>query len=372
MSAETGHAPIEGVLVCAYLLGGGFEENCDPTDSDGDYAITGIDGGEYKVEFWPGYKRLNYIAEYYNDREFFETADRIDLDEGETESAISAELETGAQIDGTVTALAGGAPLEEVEVCAYDENTFRCAYTDEEGEYALAGLPAGSYEVEFWAYEGNFIPQFFDNRDRWQEADPIGLALGDVESGVDAALKPGGQIKGVVSAAASGAPLDEVPVCALDAFEAELASCDYTNAAGSYALSRLSSNNYKVVFSLPEYGEEGEEFDDGYTTQFFNSKPTFVAADPLALIAPNTVSGVNARLLRIGEVPTPPASPPGAAAAPIKKVPISKKCRKGFKKKKVKGKQRCVKIHKGKGKGKKRGQASRRLLHDGYLVRIQP
>jgi hypothetical protein len=344
VTAAKGGAPVEGVLVCAYLLSGEeFEESCGESGIDGKYAIVGLAGGEYKVEFWTGFNGLNFFTQYYDDREFWETADRIEVAEGAAVSGIDATLDEGGRIEGAVTAAGSGLPLEEVEVCAYGEESLRCTFTDSNGEYVLNPLRADMYLIEFWPYEGNYLPQAFDNRDNWSEADPVPIALGETKTGVNAALKLGGSISGTVTSAASGVPLGEIIVCAIEASSGELYECAETNPGGQYSVPRLRSGLYKVGFSLDF---EEEEFNDAYQTQFYNGKTTFAAADTLGLLAPGTLGGINAKLIPNGGLPQPPPPPVTLPATPKK--PVVKKCRPGFKKKKVKGKRRCVKVHKSK------------------------
>ncbi len=55
---------IKEIEVCA-LEKEEFEfVNCTYTDAGGEYTLSGLPSGEYKIEFWPG--SLNYIAQYYN------------------------------------------------------------------------------------------------------------------------------------------------------------------------------------------------------------------------------------------------------------------------------------------------------------------
>jgi hypothetical protein len=370
VTAADGGDPIEGVSVCAYELGGDFEEFCDATDLDGEYGIGGLDPGQYKVEFFD--ESFEFLGQYYDDAEFWEDADPVTVVDGETTFEIDAELDRPAVVEGEVTAAAGGAPLEEVEVCAFGEETFRCDETGADGSYSIGFLWPGEYEIEFWPWtEGNYSPQWWQERDRWYEADLLQLTAGETKTGIDAELTLAGQIKGTVSAAATGAPLGEIPVCSIDPAADQLYTCVETSQSGQYTLRRLNSAQYKVVFS-PDFTEffPGEEpFDDGYPTQFWNGKPTLAAADLIGLTAPNTVTGIDARL---GPPPPPPA-PPAPLPSPAvqkKKKPAGKACRKGFKKKKVKGKKRCVKIRKGK-KGAKGNPGKRPLKRIG-AVRIQP
>ena len=66
----------------------------------------------------------------------------------------------------------------------------RCTLTDPSGAYTLAGLPTGSYKVEFWAETGSteYLSQFYDNRSTFALADAILLSAPQTATGIDAQM----------------------------------------------------------------------------------------------------------------------------------------------------------------------------------------
>jgi hypothetical protein len=333
---------IEGVEVCATRIGGAFLESCELTAADGTYLIDGLPAAEYEVWFYAG--GTGYRSEGYPDTIVVEV-DPI--------TGIDAELAPVSSITGTVTRSSDGAPVEEVEVCAWEWTTFEyagCAWSGSDGSYRIEGLEPGEYGVEFWPYETgqDLVVQYFDRRDRWQEADPVSVGEGETVSDVDGVLDAGAIISGHVSSAANGAALAEIAVCAIDAPSSEPWECNWTDENGDYELRGLSKGQYKVVFSIDfeEWYEEdfGEEEDDGYPTEFWNEQTTLAAANTINLATSQTVTGIDAHLGSPPPPPPPLMTPPPAApiTSPTVK-PRAKHCRKGFKRKKVKGKVRCVK-----------------------------
>lgn len=162
-------------------------------------------------------------------------------------------------------------------------------------------------------------------------------------------MEPGAEIQGTVYSAATGAPLPRVQVCSLFVEEAEeawlVSRCLRTSATGSYALFGLWTDSYKVVFS-PEPNEFFGGI-DGYLVQFFNNQPTLVLADPLGLTAPEVRTGIDAHLTLFQSVsPPPPLAVSPALVKPKPRHRPHKRCRPGFRKKKVMGKRRCMKTHK--------------------------
>lgn len=353
-------AGIGGIEVCSYPAGS-FEEaefeeevdfSCDLTEPDGTYAVEELDPGEYEVEFWP--QEQNYFRQYYSGKSSSFEADAVVIGSANVPN-IDAHLTQAGRIAGTVTTAAGGTPVGEVEVCAYKaatEGFGGCTETKSDGTYAIPRLPAGGYKVEFWAgFLGqNLITQYYDHRARWSEADTVPVALGATQAGIDAELEAGAEIQGTVFSN-NGAHLPEIVVCAIEAASGQLAGCTETNFAGLYTIDGLPSGSYKVGFSIEFKEFFGEEFllgeNDGFLTRFYNEQSTLAAANAISLIAPNVASGINVHLL----TPATPTKAPVLRPAPVLAQPISKTsrpphCRKGFHGKKVKGKVRCVRVHK--------------------------
>jgi hypothetical protein len=338
------HEGIENVEVCAYGFETEGEEEfffeCVFTGLDGTYAIEEVPAGEYEVEFWAA--GTGYMSEYYP--EF------VTVGTGPV-TGVDAELSRASVIEGTVTRSSDEEPVEEVEVCAWgleEEEFGGCAETASDGTYELE-VPPGEWGVEFWpGFTGqNLTYQYFDHRDRWSEADPVLVGEGVTVEEIDAALDPGATISGHVTSAATGGGLEEILVCSIDATTDELTVCTWTF-EGEYEIPFLPAGQDKVVFSLDRnewFGVEFFEDADGFPTQFWNNQTTLAAANTIPLGVGQGVSGIDARLGTPSSgggqsVSTPPVTLP----SPITIAPKPKKhCRKGFKRKKVKGKYRCVK-----------------------------
>lgn len=350
--AET-HEPVEGVEVCAYPLSLESEEEffgfaCEDTDASGEYTLPELPAGEYEVEFW-GVPE-GYLVQFYDGKANWWESDPVVVGSGAV-TGIDAELLRAAKIEGTVARSSDSEPVEEVEVCAYpisEEGSTRCGETGSDGSYVIQGLEPGEYKVEFWpGFSGQSLAfQYYDHKDHWGEADPVAIEAGETVTEIDADLGPGATIGGTVTSAATGSPLEEIPVCSIDATSGELQVCNWTEPNGHYVLPFLPGGPYKVVFSL-EFSEFfGEEIffgeDDGYPTQFWNNQPTLAAANVIPLATAQSVSGIDARL------GTPLSPPPVVTptSPPAVHHKHRRRCPKGKVRKKVRGKVRCVKRHK--------------------------
>ena len=254
----------------------------------------------------------------------------------------SAAPLTGS-IAGTVTAASGGAPLKGVEVCAdrVAGEGEACILTSTSGEYLISGLVPGSYKVEFWPHrEGlNLTTQYYNDQPTFSAAETVLVTGGATVPNVNAQLHEGGRIAGTVTDAASHAGLAEILVCALESISEE-GVCGHTAAGGQYTIAGLPSGSYEVAF-LPDFDEQA--LPGTYINQYYNDKPSFATANLVSVTAPGgTTSGIDAALAKRPLPPIPPISlPPAPVIASVAK-PKFITCKKGFKKKTVKGKARCV------------------------------
>lgn len=263
---------------------------------------------------------------------------------------------SAGSISGDVTDAVGGGGIEEIEVCAWwifeegeegEGEDWGCTLTEADGSYEIPNLDPHDYLVEFWDPLADYAIQFYDHRTFYWEGDPVSVGPGATTE-IDAELEQGGIIQGTVRDAATGTALEEVEVCAWE-LETEGGRCTLTDPAGNYTLRRFVSGDYKVEF-WPYY--------EPFEPQFWNHKASWSEADVLALSTGQTASGINADLL--GNVlPPPPVVTPPTITPPIATKPKPKRCKKGFRKKKVKGKVRCVKVRKHKKHRKHRAQKSR-------------
>jgi Carboxypeptidase regulatory-like domain len=349
-----GGGGLANIEVCAWSLSGQEEDwGCELTGVGGTYEIPALPEDEYVVEFWPGGQ--NYVWQYYGGTQDFETATPVVVTGGVTKTGINAALVKGAQIKGRVTAAATGASAPGVEVCAIPtvDGSYRCAVTESTGNYTIVGLQEGSYRVYFYP-EGNgmgLLAQVWNNHEVAEAGDVLSLAAEAIQTGINAALRPGGAITGTVRLAATGAPLAGVRVCLVESAFLESLGCLTSPASGGYRFYGLRNEAYKIVFSAEANEiEDPEAKVDAYPTQWWNGKATFAAATPIPVTPPGSVSGVDGSLGPPPAQPviptTPPAPPPVSKQVTTKPKPKVLKCRKGFAKRKVRGKAKCVRLHK--------------------------
>lgn len=246
----TGHvtnttpAAVAGVMVCAF----GESFGCAFSNSSGEYVISGLASGSYRIAFIPGFESAfggsgngNYLAQYYNGKSSLAEAEEVLVIAPGVISKIDAELQAGGEISGVVRDAATKALLAGAEVCASGESSGNCASTNGAGEYTIVGLATSpSYTVEFSAPEG----ANYETR----SVSGVSVTAPNKTENVNAELEAGGQITGMATDASTHARLANVRVCATSG---ESTHCALTNATGEYSIGALSSGSYQVGFIAP-------------------------------------------------------------------------------------------------------------------------
>ena len=279
-----------------------YYEKCADANSNGEYAIVGLATGEYRVYFsnrecseGGGCTILNYAPQYWDDEPGYFNATPVPVTAGSARSGVNAELAVGGSIEGTVTAAAGNTPIESIEVCAIDtEGERACARTNGTGHYELMGLAEGDYKVEFKGGEIcgepcqqlNFVAQYYEGSSTEMGAKPVHVTSGLKTGPIDAVMAAGAEITGTVTAAPSGSPVAGVYVCARPTEAGKEVDCEGTDSKGNYTIAGLQGS-YRIEF----------EEQHPYISQFYNDVFSEHAATILSLTAPETRTGINARLV---------------------------------------------------------------------------
>ncbi len=222
VTSAVGKAALGRIEVCASSRGELHTMGCALTDATGRYTITGLSAGAYTVQF-SSFARNgggNYVTQFYDGASLPSQAAAVTVAAGSTTAGTDAELQTGGQVSGTVTSASTHTPLEGVFVCAAPVSGFesgQCTSTDAAGQYTIAGLSSGSYQVQFgteWeSVNSDYLGEYFDGKSSRGEATLVVVSAGSTTGGVDAELPLGGQITGRVTSATE-AGIAGVTVCA--------------------------------------------------------------------------------------------------------------------------------------------------------------
>lgn len=290
-AAGTG-SPLEYIYVRAYNSSG-YSANGDYTDSAGVYSLT-LAAGVYTIQFEDNFNYDLYAPEWYANQPNRASATPVTVSAGAVTPNINAGLEVGGQIVGTLTAAGSGTPLAYASVTAYTNTNASSAVaygsTSASGVYTLTSLPGGAYYLHFEATE--YLAEYYNDKPALAAADPVSVALGEVRTGVSAALTKGAQIAGVVTAAGTGTPLASVSVYAYTSTAASsYVAYDFSDASGVYTITTLLPGAYYLRFEKTEY-----------LAEYYNDKTTLPAADPVIVAQSEVRTGVNAALTKGAQI----------------------------------------------------------------------
>jgi hypothetical protein len=311
--------PIGGAEVCAERPDGAPGGGCVYADENGEYAIEELPEGEYEVRFsgeaCPASGCVREWAEQlWNDRYPNESPDLVEVEEGNRESGIDAELQAFGTLAGTIGEVGGG-PIANAIVCfdvAPELGLFLngCTVTDAAGRYEFDQLPPTEYNLEFngWVCEAGvecsreeceeevscthpYVPQYYDEKPTFN---PEELQTATVASRatteIDAELTRGGTIEGAVTLAGLGTeqPLAGIEVCAFSERVVVETRCTKTGAGGEYAIEGLASSETWLVKFVA----------NGYVPQRWSAEPDEEEAGAeIEVTAPETVAGIDAALV---------------------------------------------------------------------------
>lgn len=151
------HGGLAKIDVCA---GGG----CAPTNANGEYTITGLATGSYKVSFYWEFSEAEYkacehaaqcppqyITQYFNDQPSEATANAVGAAEGSTTSGINAAMVPAAPVNTALPAVSGTPTVGSLLSCSSG------SWTGESVGTLAVGWPLSSPFVYQWLRDGGPI-----------------------------------------------------------------------------------------------------------------------------------------------------------------------------------------------------------------------
>lgn len=273
------------------------------TKPDGTYSLTSMATGRYRLQFQPDCGNTgNYLGA--------SRRHAVLVTAGKRTTGVNADLPPGAAISGVVTG-PGATPLSGI--CVFMDGNAPSATTGPDGSYSIQRLGAGGgYQIGFaggCGETGSYAPQFYPGHANPAAAGSLSLSSGEVRTGVDASLEPGGTVTGSVTNA-TGARLSGICVAVLAPAATEpndqnlfvpfklMAVPDLGVQAqtrnGSYEARNLAPGQYYVTFS-PCNGTR-------YAPQWFAGQSAFANGSLISVGAGSTTTGVDAVLPRSGSI----------------------------------------------------------------------
>ncbi len=310
-------------------------------DGSGNYSLSGIPAGDYKLYLSPSFESNLHIPEVYDDLQcnactallFDGAGSTLTLTNGVTTPNIDFLVEVGASISGII--LNNDYPTETVEEFALvyvfnDANRVMATQFMNgtnydplfDGQYTVGGLLPGMYFVQGGDLGREFFQrELFENIacpwsgcDRGAGGDPVVLGTFEQRLGVNFLLNYGGKITGTVTDAVSGLPISNPETQYLQFYDdtGAVAGGAFIRPDGTYSSARaLPPGDYSVrtgtmfngVFNSPyvmeKYDMAGNIDCPGVTCDLTAGNVTVTAyerldpRDPVAEAAAATTTGID-------------------------------------------------------------------------------
>jgi acetyltransferase-like isoleucine patch superfamily enzyme len=223
--------------------------------------------GSYYVSVTADVQYHNTINEVFDDQHCYDDcnplsnpgATLIEVTAGETEVAAFV-LEQASTISGTVTALSGGAPLANIEVCVRRQSDgwwAMCNSTDGNGDYQLRGLEGRNDWVVF-VYDTSGQPYLAEE----YTGNPVDTSTADA-SDIDFALASGTLISGRLLSSHDG-PITEGAVSAR-LVSGEWVRSAFTDSNGDWRMTVAPGDYYFYFDAWGAFSAYIDEYSDGTT-----------------------------------------------------------------------------------------------------------
>jgi Carboxypeptidase regulatory-like domain len=285
--------PLHGICVNVFSPtnpeAGGFAVS----RKNGSYVVDGLATGRYDVQAAAGCgNNGNYAPAQY--------PHAVQVADGRTTSGISLSMRAGGTLTGTITDAATAKPLSGI--CVSDASG-DFAVSGKNGSYKIDQLPAERTNVEFnggCGNAGSYAPQYYDDQVAQEAARRVTVTAGHVTRRINAAMRPGATIAGLVTNPA-GQPVARVCVAieppAYLSEPGPIGGDTVTNATGSYEESNLAPGDYAVAFFSGCLGPSNTA-----RAQWFKGQPGQATAGLVDAAAGAEVSGVDAAVSRGGAI----------------------------------------------------------------------
>jgi len=261
------------------------------TSSHGTFQLSGLPAGRYQVLFGQCLGPRTYAYQWYRGKASPQAATDVTVRAGRTASGIDGRLSRGGTISGHVVNASGKPLSNNICILATNQSTgvVSGAEPGKGGTYTIPGLESGRYTVAF---------ETCTARNLVTVVTQVRVTAPRVTTGVNATMRPGGSIAGVVTAGSSGPRVSGTCVEVYSEGGAEPAGVSFTGLDGSYTVTGLAAGSYQVYFGDPQCIITAP----GLAPQWYNGATTQTAATPVSVTVGATTGSVDAALQPDGEI----------------------------------------------------------------------
>ncbi len=323
---ETGSMPIGAALVVAFDVSDTSIASLGISNSDtlefneggpGDYQLPGLSPGSYVVlanDFIGPYE-----GEYYENAETPDAATPLTVTENETITDIDFTLPMGGSISGNITSATGDS-LESVLVVAvkadfsgldgWISEKFDLGFTisDNEGNYVIPGLSSGEYILRtvslFSPHADSVLDEYYDDVQSifdYSDATPVQVNSPDPTIDINFELELGGGIAGHFYEVGTTTPVQGEGFVVAINVSSELpafAIPKYNPTDGAFELRPLPTGVYVLLGLVAQ----ADTVSFRYIPQFYDGASSPDGANPLSVIAPDNLTGIDFQMVRSGTI----------------------------------------------------------------------
>jgi hypothetical protein len=274
--------------ICVGVTDASSEENelgGTQSDQDGDFTTPPLPDGQYKLRFDDCNPDPGFVAEWWNDKPYFDVADPITVSGSDATLGEDVVLAAGHTISGRVTSN-GTDGIQNICVGVVQagnaDNWVGGGETDENGDYRTDVVLPGVYRLRFDDCNQNvlYVGEWFDDAVTFDAAADIDLTEASA-AGIDAVLAVGGGISGTVRSGTGGGP-PLAGICVnVERTDGPGGGGSGTDESGTYRAGGLPSGTYDV------------HFDDCRDDQSAGRYPSQTVRG-VVVLAPDDTSGVDA------------------------------------------------------------------------------
>lgn len=232
------------------------------TDSTGNYTITGLASGAYKIEFSEDSDQALYSRQWYNDTLDEGLGTVIQVTEPGTTTGINASLDRGGAISGKVTC-PSSAPISSFSVQAVGSKGYVTSTTATilsgttgipgyDGSYTLSGLPSDTYTVSFNSiYMGDSSPLCVSQ----DYPSQVPVDTPSVTANINETLALGGSITGKL-VDSSNIPIPNVQLYTTAPGAPLVGTTNFgiSDQTGTFTISGLAGGTYDVIIDARQSG----------------------------------------------------------------------------------------------------------------------
>jgi Carboxypeptidase regulatory-like domain len=279
LAGQVGHSSLQ---LIAGGLGGGSNRH-------GDYLISGLAPGQYKVEFTPC-NGQGYATTWYKHAGDQRAATTFTITRGRAITGIDPVMSPGQQVAGQVSSAVTKRPVgnECAAVLDTTENLQRIALTNGSGKFVFRHLLPGHYELAFFSCLRSSVLA--------SEQVPITVTSAKPVS-ADLTLPRAGMVTGTVNGGDPALPVPGICAEAIPATGLGLSGIARTGTAGHYQITGLAPGQYQIQFTGNCLVGVG-----GFAPQWFNGQPAKATASLVRVAAGAVAAGVGATLAADGGI----------------------------------------------------------------------